>query len=502
MTGSGLAALLAGITVIRLVVAALMPLTPDEAYYWVWSRALAPGYLDHPPMVAVWIRLGTALAGSGPLGIRLLAPLSALLGSVLLRQAAIDLVGSGAGWRAVLLLNATLLFGVGAVTMTPDTPLLFFWTATVWAMGRLIATRRASWWWAAGAGVGLAMCSKYTAVLLPAGIALWLLVASGERQWLLRPQPWLSGVVAIGMFTPVMWWNAGHGWASFIKQGGRTGVFHPARLLSHLAELLAGQVGLATPLVFVLCAAGTAVAAGRAWRQRDSRCVLLACLTLPACAVFMEHVLGDRVQANWPAIIYPSAAVAACLLTGRRWRRLLIAGVGSGAVMTGFVYLQSTVAPLHLSRRLDPSLRLAGGYERLAGQVQAIAGKQGASFVAVDDYGPAALMAYFASGCSAVIAIEPRWTLFHLPSAQPWISGRTGLLLRSARRHDQPSTTDWIRLRPLQTVDRERNGRFAERYLLYVGVGRPGLDAAALLPCRNGRGAAGGMGAVGGLGFP
>ncbi len=60
------------------------PLAPDEAYYWVWSRALAAGYLDHPPMVALWIRAGTALAGDTPLGIRLLGPLSAPLGSLLL----------------------------------------------------------------------------------------------------------------------------------------------------------------------------------------------------------------------------------------------------------------------------------------------------------------------------------------------------------------------------------------------------------------------------------
>ena len=49
-------AALAALTALRLIVAAATPLAPDEAYYWVWSRALAPGFLDHPPMVALWIR--------------------------------------------------------------------------------------------------------------------------------------------------------------------------------------------------------------------------------------------------------------------------------------------------------------------------------------------------------------------------------------------------------------------------------------------------------------
>src|ERR1700722_4668579 len=78
------AAGLAVLTLIRLLVASVTPLAPDEAYYWVWSRALAPGYLDHPPMVALWISAGTSLAGTGALGIRLLGPISGALGSVLL----------------------------------------------------------------------------------------------------------------------------------------------------------------------------------------------------------------------------------------------------------------------------------------------------------------------------------------------------------------------------------------------------------------------------------
>ncbi len=53
----------------------------------MWSRALAPGYPDHPPMVALWIRLGTMLAGDGALGIRLLGPLSVAVASLLLADA-------------------------------------------------------------------------------------------------------------------------------------------------------------------------------------------------------------------------------------------------------------------------------------------------------------------------------------------------------------------------------------------------------------------------------
>src|ERR1700748_691251 len=79
---------LSGLTVLRLPVAGGVAVSPDEAYYWIWSRALAPGFLDHPPMVALWVRFGTALCGDGGFGIRLLAPLSAAAGSLFIQDAA------------------------------------------------------------------------------------------------------------------------------------------------------------------------------------------------------------------------------------------------------------------------------------------------------------------------------------------------------------------------------------------------------------------------------
>ena len=155
-----LVALLA-LTGLRLLLAAILPLSPDEAYYWVWSRSLQPGYLDHPPMVAVFIWLGTALVGENALGVRLLGPLSLFIGSLMLARSTEDLFpGRGAGPWAAALMNATLFAALGAVTMTPDTPLLFFWVATLWAVARAQRSGDARWWLAAGIFAGGALLSK------------------------------------------------------------------------------------------------------------------------------------------------------------------------------------------------------------------------------------------------------------------------------------------------------------------------------------------------------
>ncbi len=82
---------------------------------------------------------------------RLLGPLAAAVASALLFDAARLLFpATRAGIPAVLLLNASLLLGVGSIIMTPDSPLLFFWTAALWAMARLAAGGSGHWWLAAG----------------------------------------------------------------------------------------------------------------------------------------------------------------------------------------------------------------------------------------------------------------------------------------------------------------------------------------------------------------
>ena len=359
MTASRRAALLLGLlaalTAIRLTVAAVAPLAPDEAYYWIFSRALASGYLDHPPMVALWIRAGTEIAGQGVLGVRLLGPLAGALGTILLYDAAECLwPGRQAGAMAAIFLNGTLLFGVGSVIMTPDTPLLFFWSACLWALARLLRGGHPAWWLVIGLVSGLDLVSKYTALLLWVGIGLWLLAVPSLRRWWRSPMLWAGALLGALVFLPVLLWNAWHYWASFARQGGRVEAWQPARAAQFLGELIGGQFGLATPLLFILSCAGIARAMRRAWRDHDPGATLLCALTLPGAAVFLQHAMGDRVEGNWPAILYPGAAVAAASLDGRAWRRLRWPAVALGLAITLLVYVQAASLALPLPARTDP----------------------------------------------------------------------------------------------------------------------------------------------------
>lgn len=480
---------LCALTAVRLLVAGALPLSPDEAYYWTWSRALAPGYPDHPPMVALWIRFGTAVAGQTALGVRLLAPFSALLGSLLLARAAEALFPSrGAGVPAAALLNGTLLLGVGGVTMTPDTPLLLFWTGALWAAAEAHRTGQGRWWLVVGFFAGGALLSKYTAALLGAGLALWLLLSPmlcpGARTWLRTRWPWLGGAVAGVLFLPVVLWNAGHGWASFAKQGGRVGEWRPARAAQFLGELVAGQVGLATPLVLAACALGAWAALRHA--RRDPAWALLAALVWLPVLVFAQHALGDRVQGNWPAVLYPAAAIAAAGAGVRWWRVAAISGV----VLTAAVYGQATLRLLPLPRAADPAVIRLGGWDGLAAEVEAARDAVDGAWVAAEEYGLASELAWhargLARGAAAVIGVEPRWALVPLPRPGGSLPVEPGLVVQSARRGEPPDPLLWDDVELLGEVIRVRDGVEAERYRLYRARMRPGTAAAAAsLPQRS-----------------
>jgi 4-amino-4-deoxy-L-arabinose transferase-like glycosyltransferase len=444
---------LGALTVLRLILCAWLPLAPDEAYYFLWSRHLQAGYFDHPPVVAVLIRFGTLLFGDTPLGIRCMGPVLAAFGSLFLWDAGERLFpGRQAGAAAAAMLNATLLVGVGCIVMTPDTPLLFFWTAAVAALVRLITSGDARWWLAVGLAAGLALLSKYTGLLIIGAVFLWLVTRPQGRKVLLTPWPWAAGALAALAFAPDIVWNAMHGWASYCKQGSRVTSFAAGRSLQFLGELLASQFLLATPMISVLAGFGL-------WRLANlpSRAAqLLIWITILPGAVFLEHVLSGRVESNWPAVMYPSTALAAAALPAAVLRRWLGPALGLGFGLTALVYAQALTGALPLPARVDPTALQFAGWPAFA--TKAAAG--GPAYLTSDDYATASALAFYAPETVPVAGFaygwSPRWRYFDLPSAG--LKGQAGVLV--TRRADAVCPVQ------LGTLTRRRGGQIVATYRL------------------------------------
>ena len=95
-------AVLVAAALLRLVVAATVPLFPDEAYYWMWSSRLAGGYFDHPPAIAVLIRAGGW--PTTPLGVRFMPVLAGFVATLATAAIARRIGGDRAALRAAVLI--------------------------------------------------------------------------------------------------------------------------------------------------------------------------------------------------------------------------------------------------------------------------------------------------------------------------------------------------------------------------------------------------------------
>jgi 4-amino-4-deoxy-L-arabinose transferase-like glycosyltransferase len=224
--------------VLRLVWASSIGPGNDEAYHYLFTLHPAWSYFDHPPMLAVIESVGLWLAGGVVTSMTLrLGFILLFAGSTwLMYRLTTRLFGERAGFFAAFALNVTGYHTAAAATFAlPDGPLLFFWLLT---LDRLIVAldlatgedrperdarqRPRSWpWVAVGLAWGGALLSKYHAVFLPAGVFLYLVIEPSARRWLMRPGPYLAVLVGALLFTPVVAWNATHGWVSFVFQGAR-----------------------------------------------------------------------------------------------------------------------------------------------------------------------------------------------------------------------------------------------------------------------------------------
>src|SRR4029450_9529378 len=171
------------LTAIRFSLLATTDLSFDEAHYWMWSERLAPAYFSKGPAIAFVIRASTALFGANEFGVRFFSPVLAAGTSLLVFYFARRLFSATAGLWAVIALNATPIFNVGAFVMTIDSLSIFFWLAAMFSFWlALEKSPQFSWHWPlSGLLVGLGFLSKYTNALELVSIVLVLALAPRFR---------------------------------------------------------------------------------------------------------------------------------------------------------------------------------------------------------------------------------------------------------------------------------------------------------------------------------
>ena len=462
------------LVVLRLAAAAWTPLTFDEAYYWMWSKHLAGGYYDHPPMVALVIRLGTAILGDTELGVRLVSILLALpMSFAVYRTAAILFGGVRVAANATILLNVTLMAAVGTLIVTPDAPLLVASSFVLFFLAKVLETGRGAWWLAVGAAVGAALLSKYTALFYGLAILIWLVTVPKLRRWLISPWPYLGGLVALAMFSPVILWNADHHWVSFIKQIGRARIedFRPV----FIGELIPTQIAFATPLVFILGAMGLYALLRRPAGAVAAR-MLINTNLWTIVAYFIWHSLHARVEANWFAPVYPAFAIAAAVaanLTGWDARQQRLAdfclrwAAPTGVLMFALLIVQANTGLLSFYRR-DATVRSVGvGWRELARDIETVRARVGAACILAPDYGTTGWLAFYLPKGSCVLQQNQRIRWINMPAPDPAVLSGKLLYVDELRPAGQPFLRDiFARVERVAELKRMRGPLTIETYAI------------------------------------
>lgn len=218
---------------------AFTELHPDEAYYWLYARFMDWGYFDHPPMVALFIRIGDSVFSHSAFALRFVTIVLNACGIFLLWKT-LSVYGRN-GLLFVLLFSGTLFFHVYAFVTTPDSPLFFFTACFFYLYQRYLKEVKPITVFCLMLVVACMLYSKYHAVLV------FLFVIIGNLKVVLRPSFWLIIFGAACLFIPHVLWQLDHHLPSIQYHlfDRSSSSYH----LSYSLDFLLGQLVLTSPLL-------------------------------------------------------------------------------------------------------------------------------------------------------------------------------------------------------------------------------------------------------------
>ncbi len=220
----------------------------DELYYIACAVKPAFGYVDHPPLSAIILKVNMLLFGDSIFSIRLIPALCAALTVWFTGLMAIRLGGG----RWAVFFACLFTFSLGNFVMSSFYSMnsieIFSWTLAAYLVVLIVQTEQRRYWIMLGVVLGLGLMNKIGVLFLGAGIFAGLIFTS-ERKWLFTPWPYVSGAIAFILFLPYILWNIQHDWAhlEFIKNASEQ-KYSGLSIISFLA----GQLELNNPVAILI----------------------------------------------------------------------------------------------------------------------------------------------------------------------------------------------------------------------------------------------------------
>jgi 4-amino-4-deoxy-L-arabinose transferase-like glycosyltransferase len=379
-----------GFTVLRIWLAATFDLRTDEAYYWTWARQWVPGYLDHPPMVAWFVKFGQPFFGDTTLGARFgqilaLPVIEFFLADIARRRSR--------SWNAALfvmvLLESTVYYSLIVIILEPSVPMLVFLSMMLWSLCRLDESMDGRWWLLAGLAGGLALLSKLLIALVAPALLIFLLLSPRHRHWFATRWPWLGLGVAVLVCLPFLLWNARHGWPTFAFQAARLGSGGLIGTLEVEKFVAFETICAGFFLVPIAVVQGVRLASRSLLQRRAFEAMVATAFVVPIAYFFLKS-FNTLILMSWAYFAWPLGflSLALTLSWGTRWvgAKVIIAlALIPSAVFTALIFYQGISGPIALFGNRDLFAREAG-YADLSVRVLQKAKENGAKWIATTDY--------------------------------------------------------------------------------------------------------------------
>jgi 4-amino-4-deoxy-L-arabinose transferase-like glycosyltransferase len=471
-----------------------LELSPDEAHYWEWSRRLDWSYYSKGPFVAYLIALSTTLGGATELFVRLPAVVLSAGTTICVFGLVKDLFHDARlALATAMLLHITPMFAAGALLMTIDPPLVFFWTLMLWLVYRAVSEARPICWYAAGVALACGLLSKYAMGYVLVSLLLFLATSLRYRSWLRRKEPYLMLAIGLIGFSQVILWNLGHGAVSLKHVMGQAEVHQgkPLRLsLDTFGEFLGSQALALSPLLFGWMLVIMVLSLREGLRRQDERWLFLFWGWAPTFGLMLLLSLRQKVQANWAAPAYITALIATVAYVACRWKmghtgkpwRWHLAGTGLTILlalgMTVALHEPTLFVRLGFPPNADPLGRLKG-WRALARAVdtRAVEMPQPPFFIS-DRYQISSELAFYTTGQPHTynVNLGRRLNQYDLWDGLPTLAGQDAIYVQpESAELPQPLRAAFQTCGAGQAVIIEEQGRELKRFYLFQCLGFSGI---------------------------
>jgi 4-amino-4-deoxy-L-arabinose transferase-like glycosyltransferase len=344
-------------SLLRIWVAASLELGNDEVYYQAYARHLQWNYFDHPPMVALLIRLTTFnLFFDRELFIRLGPILCAAAGTRLIFEIGTLVKNQRTGWIAAILYNTSFYSSIIAGTfILPDSPQVLFWLLSVYFMIRIVGAGKRSnqmlYFILLGISTGLCIMSKVHGVFLWFGFGGYIIFY--QRHLLKSSAFWASVIISLVIIFPVFWWNYENHFITYQYHQGRINFWGKQPDLDHLMQQVAGSIFYNNPVNFILCVLTLYTIAKKKTRSLPKEYPLFLWLGLPLILVLLWTSFFSETLPHWSGPAWLSLMIpAACYLDGIPELRKRSRWLYTAAWLYGCVVILGVLAILYLPFRI------------------------------------------------------------------------------------------------------------------------------------------------------